>query len=106
MSSPRILLSATLAMLAVLIAALFLQRSPTSPPAHPASPPASSTSTARENRLLPTLGRSADSVAVSSSQADQHESSMSPLEAEASAQRAADAAERAAERATDRGTDQ
>ena len=106
MSSPRILLSATLAVLAVLIAALFLQRSPSSPPVHPASPPASSTSTARENRLPLTLDASGDSVAVSRSQADQHESSMSPLEAEASAQRAADAAERAAERATNRGTDQ
>jgi len=104
MSSPRILLSTTLAVLAVLIAALLLQRSPTDPPAHPASPPANSTSTARENRLLPTLAPSTDRLAVSSAQADQHESSMSPLEAEASAQRAADAAERAAARATDGGT--
>jgi hypothetical protein len=103
MSSPRILLSATLAALAVLIAAFLLLRSPAAPTAQPESPPASSTATARENRLLPAVAPSADSVAASSSQADPHESFMSPLEAEASAQRAADAAERAAERAIDRG---
>jgi hypothetical protein len=111
MSSPRILRSATLALLVVLIAALFLLRSPASPPAHPANQPASATSSGRENRLLPTLHRSNDGTAVSISRADRHESSQheapfSPLEADASAQRAADAAERAAERATDRGTDQ
>lgn len=100
MSSPRILLGA---MLAALIAALFLLRSPASPPTQPLSPAASSTSTARANQLLPMLDASDDSVAVSSSQTDQHESSMSPLEAEASAHRASDAAERAAERANDRG---
>jgi hypothetical protein len=95
MSSPRILLSVTLAVVAVLIVTPFFLSSPESRPAHPADPPAKSATAARENRPPPPL-----------TPAEQPELSMSPLEAEASAQRAADAAERAAERATDRGTDQ